>query len=200
MDDFGAEKVRHSNELLANQNSWDLIMKNITKLFVVLLGIIALSSMGCSGGKYPAVSGKITANGEPVANVLVVFTPVAVGDNHTPGPWSRGVSDENGIYSLKTRYDELGAVVGPHQVGFEWADIDFDAMSSLKRQRADAKGDAAQTADIKKKINDLRQEIKSRPKLDFLKVVAFEVPQNGTDSATFEIGKPSNSETQPESP
>ena len=178
----------------------DLTMKNIAKLFVVLLGVTSFTSMGCGGGKYPAVSGKVTANGEPVANVRVVFTPSASGDNHTPGPWSKGVSDENGIFSLKTRYGELGAVAGPHKVGFEWADIDFDSLSGLKRQLAEAKGDDARRADVKKMIGELKQKMKSRPKIDFLKVVAIDIPKEGTDSANFEIGKPSNTETQPESP
>ena len=33
-----------------------------------------------------------------------------------------------------TRYKESGAVAGPHKVGFEWADIEFDAMSGLKAE------------------------------------------------------------------
>jgi len=161
-------------------------MQKNTKLFVVLLAITSLTAMGC-GGKYPAVSGKITANGEPVANVRVVFTPVAVGGNYTPGPWSKGVTDENGIYTLKTRDNEQGAVAGPHKVGFEWDDIEFDSMGVLKDELAEAKGDAAKTAAAQKGIDDLKQKIQSRPKLDFNTVIEIEIPTEGTDSANFEL-------------
>ena len=200
-DDLVAKKSATVDGALSKSKLMvDLTMKNIAKLFVVLLGVTSFTTMGCGGGKYPAVSGKVTADGKPVANVRVVFTPTASGNNHTPGPWSKGVSDENGIYSLKTRYGESGAVAGPHKVGFEWNDIDFDSLSGLKRQLAEAKGDDARTADIKEMIGELKQKIKSRPKIDFLKVVAINIPKEGTDSANFEIGKPSNTETQPESP
>jgi hypothetical protein len=113
----------------------------------------------------------------------------AVGDNHTPGPYSKGVTDENGIFTLKTRYDEPGAVAGPHKVGFAWDDIEFDSMSTLKEELADSSGDAARTAAAQQGIDELKQKIQSRPKLDFRKVFGFEVPNEGTASADFELGE-----------
>lgn len=164
-------------------------MKNNTNLFVVLLAATSLTAIGCTGGKYEAVSGKVTANGEPVPNVRLVFTPKVVGDNHNPGPYSMGTTNEDGVFSLKTRNSEAGAVAGPHKVGFEWADVEFDTMSTLKEELSEVQGDAAKTAAIQKNIDDLTRKLKSRPKVDFRTVIEIEIPKGGTKSADFEIGK-----------
>jgi len=164
-------------------------MKDITKVFVTLLVATSLTAIGCGGGKYAAVSGKVTANGEPVPMVRLVFAPQVVGENHTPGPYSKGVTDENGNYTLTTRYDEPGAVPGPHKVGFEWADIEFDTMSTLQEQLAEVKGDAVKTAAVQKSIDEVKQKMQSRPKVNFGMVFEIEIPKEGTTSADFEIGK-----------
>ena len=171
-------------KLLANQK-----MKNNPKLFFILVAVTSLTAIGCSGGDYVSVSGKVTNNGDPVPNVRVVFTPDAVGENHVPGPYSSGETDENGTFTLRTRYDEAGAVVGPHRVGFEWADIDFDAMSGLKDELGMDEGDPTETAAIQKRIEELKQKLKSRPKVNLNEVIEFEVPKGGTETADFEIGK-----------
>ncbi|MFT5304207.1 MAG: hypothetical protein ACI87E_001671 [Mariniblastus sp.] len=164
-------------------------MKNKTNLMVVLLAAISLLAIGCAESKYEAVSGKVTANGEPVPNVRLVFTPMVVGENHNPGPYSMGLTNEDGIFKLKTRYDEPGAVAGPHKVGFEWADVDFDSMSTLNEELGEVQGDAAKMAAVQRSIDELKQKLESRPKVDFRTVIEIEIPQGGTDSADFEIGK-----------
>ena len=47
----------------------------------------------------------------------------------------------------------------------------------------------AKTAATQKNIDDLKQKLKSRPKVDFRTVIEFEIPKGGTNSADFEIGK-----------
>ena len=170
-------------------------MQNSTKLFIGLLSIVSLTAMGCGQGKHPTVSGKVTAAGEPVAGVRVTFAPKAVGDNHTPGPYSTGVTDESGVYTLTTRYGEPGAVIAPHQVSFEWAKMEFDAMMMLRKELANAKGDEAKTAEIKKQIEELSQLKKSLPKVNIHQVDSFTVSAEGTDSANFEIGKNNDSDS-----
>ena len=82
-------------------------MRNVNKPFALMIAVASVTVIGC-GQKHPAVSGKVTFNGEPVPMVQVVFTPSAVGDNHTPGPYSVGVTDASGNYTLKTRHKERG--------------------------------------------------------------------------------------------
>lgn len=117
--------------------------------------------------------------------------PKAVGNNHSPGPFSTGVTDENGVFTLTTRYKDPGAVVGPHQISFEWANMDFDAMGTLREDLANAKDDQAKTAEIKKEIDELKQRRKNLPKVNIHQVDQFTVPEAGTDAANFEIGRDS---------
>ena len=162
-------------------------MEKKSKQYAVLLTVGFLVAVGCDGGKYPTVSGTVTANGEPVAMVRVVFMPMAVGDNHTPGPWSKGVSDETGHYTLQTRYGDPGAVVGPHKVGFLWDDIDFDEMSDLRAESKSGQGAKAQAA--KTRLEKIKQKMASRPKLKAYENLTFEVSKEGATNADFEVGE-----------
>ena len=78
--------------------------------------------MGCGSSEYPTVSGKVTYDGQPLANIEVVFSPLSDSVD-TIAPYSTAVTDEAGVFSLKTRDGQLGAVVGQHRVGFAWSDI-----------------------------------------------------------------------------
>ena len=164
-------------------------MQNSTALFIGLISIISLTLSGCGADQYPAVSGTITAAGKPVPNIRVTFAPQAVGNNITPGPFSTGVTDETGVFKLTTRYQEPGAVAGPHQISFEWANMDFDAMSSLRQELREAKGDETKTAKLEAEIAALKQKRKSLPKVNIHKVDSYTVPADGTDGANFDIGK-----------
>ena len=166
-------------------------MRNINKLCSVMIVLASVTAIGCDG-KYPAVSGKVTSDGEPVPMVRVVFTPTAVGDNHIPGPYSVGVTDGGGNYTLKTRYKEQGAVAGPHKVGFEWADIEFDSMSGLKAELREGVADAARKAYLEKSIEEIKQKLSSRPKLRPNLIKTFDVPSEGTSSADFELAETSD--------
>ena len=158
-----------------------------SKRIAILITVGLLAAIGCDGGKYPTVSGTVTADGQPVAMVRVVFMPMAVGDNHTPGPWSKGVSDETGHYTLRTRYGEPGAVAGPHKVGFLWDDIDFDEISELRAESKSGQGVKAQSA--KTRLEEIKQKMASRPKLKEYENLTFEVSKEGAANADFDVGQ-----------
>src|SRR5437879_2260538 len=81
---------------------------------VLLLGPLLA---GCDGSKYTKVSGRVTLNGQPLANAAVVFSPVAVKDNDNPGPGSGAKTDADGRYTLLIAGNETkGAVLGKHKV------------------------------------------------------------------------------------
>lgn len=80
-----------------------------------LIAILAISGCSGSGDSIVPVSGTITVNGKPAANLLVQFNPVPRGMN---GPASRGFTDEAGHYTLQTTVGRFkkGAWIGEHRV------------------------------------------------------------------------------------
>ena len=82
--------------------------------------LILLLVLGCGKPDYQLapVSGRVTLDGDPIAEVHVMFEPLAVkGINPNPGPNSVAVTDADGRYRLETiDPKEEGAVVGRHRV------------------------------------------------------------------------------------
>lgn len=80
------------------------------------LGITVLVT-GCGGSSFATapVSGQVTVGGEPVANVLVTFTPI--GSDAELGPGSTGRTDASGRYTLElVGENRAGAQPGKHRV------------------------------------------------------------------------------------
>lgn len=73
--------------------------------------IFALMCAGCGEVKkdYAYVKGKVTLDGEPLANVRVEFQP-------EKGPPSYGATDESGAYQLRLSDSQQGAKVGRHTI------------------------------------------------------------------------------------
>jgi hypothetical protein len=85
------------------------------------LAALALFAAGCGGGKvsYAPVSGRVTMDGKPLANVHVQYQPMASEGNNNPGPGSYGATDADGRYTLKISSQQVqgdGAVIGKHRV------------------------------------------------------------------------------------
>lgn len=94
-------------------------VKSLSLVAAFGLGCLTL---GCSRGEYPVapVSGTVTVEGKPVANVTVQFQPVGQ-QGGDPGPGSVGITDAEGRYRLKLidlDRDLDGAVVGRHRARF----------------------------------------------------------------------------------
>ena len=156
------------------------------RAFVIMA--VALFCAGCGpNSDYPPISGKVTFDWAPLAKIRVVFNPVPVGNSAVAGPYSIGVTDEEGSFSLKTRDGESGAVGGAHKVGFSWSDIGVTTLSSLKKSLRDSKDSPEEVAKIKSMIAEVEQKLESRPKLKANLQAKFSVPQEGTDQAVFEL-------------
>ncbi len=86
-------------------------------LSVMLIGCVLVSGCGGPGYEVAPVSGRITLNGKPIAEIHVSFQPSQEG-NSEPGPGSFGKTDAEGRYSLQTVAEPPrdGAVVGSHVV------------------------------------------------------------------------------------
>jgi hypothetical protein len=92
-----------------------------------LVAVVALAA-GCSGQRVVPVSGRVTLNGQPLANVHVSFQPISSGSNHDAGSGSYAITDNDGRYTLKLVHgDTAGAVVGKHRVEITPRNTDDDA-------------------------------------------------------------------------
>ena len=166
-----------------------LTMTKNKRLFVVLIAVVSSTAIGCGGdAKYPEVSGIVTVGGEPTPKVRVMFIPQSVGDNHTPGPFSFGETDADGRFTMRTRRDEPGAVVGPHRVGFHYADLSQQDYMLL--------GTKPKNERRKKRLKEVEQILTSRPKIRKDPSQKFDVPSEGTTNANFEIGEVSAEDSE----
>jgi len=122
---------------------------------------------GCGSNKIAPVSGRITLNGNPLANASVTFAPIGGKDKPEPGPSSAGTTDSDGRYSLKLiGQDGRGAVIGKHKV------------------RIALNEELDTTNDQPVKLKQLPIHFNGQTKLD------FDVPSGGTDTANFDLKVP----------
>ena len=162
-------------------------MIKFTNLTIILFGIAILSFTGCGDSSIASVSGKVTVAGEPIEGIRLVFSPVAAEGEKDPGPWSSGLTNSAGEYTLESRYKDNGAVVGKHTVSFVYDDIgNINTYMELRRE-AKADGDQALLEEVEKNIADFQSRQKTRPKSSGDYTETFEVPSGGTNEANFDL-------------
>jgi hypothetical protein len=90
----------------------------------ILAGLIILTALACLGcgnsTDFPVAraGGILMHEGQPIANVMVQFSPVRTGDSAIVGARAFGITDADGRFVLAT-YDARrgdGAIVGKHDV------------------------------------------------------------------------------------
>lgn len=128
---------------------------------------IAILTVGCGDSRFVPVSGIVTLDGKPVADVVISFQPASEGADSDFNPGSSGTTDGEGRYELSTRGGN-GAVVGEHTVTLVYRDPDL-----LKQVPYDQETG-----------RELVREFKLPPRArdGSLKVT---VPQGGTEAADF---------------
>jgi len=142
---------------------------------------------GCgSGGTYVPVSGTVTLNDKPAANVRVVFSPKPTADSTNTGPPSWGVTDEAGRYELKTKGGDEGVVVGAHSISFKY--FDLENLKELKTMLGQAET-KAEFADARKRIAHVEKELGIRGEIPDSAGRVFEVPAGGKSDADFELAQ-----------
>lgn len=83
------------------------------RLQLVLFLLFSISAIGCGNSDRPSLanaSGKVTLDGQPVAQATVTFVPV---DGGRP---STAITDAQGQYTMNSFDDAQGAIVGDHNV------------------------------------------------------------------------------------
>jgi hypothetical protein len=84
----------------------------LRRMRILLLGSWVAISIGCTPSDEPSlgtVTGKVSMDGKPLANVWVGFAPAE-------GRASMAITDKEGHYKLNYLPDKPGAKVGPHKV------------------------------------------------------------------------------------
>jgi hypothetical protein len=123
---------------------------------------------GCGGSEFAIapVSGTVTQDGKPLADVVVTFQPIAETRAGSAGPGSFGVTDDQGRFTLTVAGSrQSGAVVGLHRV-----------MFSAKARERDSSDD---TVD--------RSSPTLFPPGYPSDSIEFEVPSQGTKEANFSL-------------
>jgi hypothetical protein len=76
-----------------------------------VLGLALVVGCGRDSGNLGRVSGKVTLDGQPLANATVIFSPKTAG-----GSQSLAITDGKGMYSLLQSTQQRGADPGEHAV------------------------------------------------------------------------------------
>jgi hypothetical protein len=125
-----------------------------------------LHAAGCGdSGNYAHVSGRITMNGQALANAAVVFSPIPAQGSSSAGQGSGGKTDADGRYTLMiTGTTTKGAVIGKHKVQVTLID---------DRDPAD---------DSPHKFKQLPRKYSGKDT-----VLEFDVPRGGSTAADFDL-------------
>jgi hypothetical protein len=89
------------------------MIRHLHCAFYMLIALWALPGCGDGGPRVVPVTGSVTRNGKPVANLFINFIPDA-------GRPSWGQSDEQGQFTLEYDRDRKGAEVGKHKVSVKF--------------------------------------------------------------------------------
>ncbi len=137
-------------------------------IIAALLAIVAFCP-GCGSSEHSLapVSGVITLDGAPLAQVGISFQPMGSQENPNPGPGSGGQTDATGRFELTTMQGDSGAVIGKHRVVI--------ASPRPPQDRANDSGFQPVFKDpIPARYNDNSE-------------LTYEVPADGTAGADFKL-------------
>jgi hypothetical protein len=138
--------------------------------YLVVVAVI----LGCSDSKpykTAAVSGRVTLDGNPLANARVTFQPVHTANaGALSGPESSGVTDSNGNYSLTTVFKDKGATVGRSRV----------MITTLKMERPANDPEEGKFKMVAPEKVPNKYSTEKAP-------LYYDVPAGGTNSANFEL-------------
>jgi hypothetical protein len=150
------------------------------KYAIFAASLLAPALAGCSDDPFQIapVSGRVTLNGEPLADARVSFQPIS--DGKDVGPDSSATTDAQGNYSLATHDGRRGATVGSHRV----------RISTLKLSADPSKDDAGYLIRMSRPDSVVVPE-KVPAKYSKEIPLTTTVPPGGTSTANFELsGEP----------
>ena len=119
--------------------------------------LMAFSLAGCGGvadqPDLASVSGKVTVGGQPLANAVVTFTPVAEGRP------SSGATDDQGEFELQYTANANGAMIGEHTVTIALVQPDDDDTPVDPKKLPPSAADGSLKKEVKAGSNDIAIEL-----------------------------------------
>jgi hypothetical protein len=106
------------------------MLKNSAKCLLLAFMAITAGCAGSTGPELGQVSGTVTIDGTPAADIKVKFNPVAGGRAST------GLTDSSGKYTLVYSPDSTGAVLGQHRVTIESETVPSDDNLDLSAPKS----------------------------------------------------------------
>ena len=138
-----------------------------------IMAALFVSLVGCNNSKFEfaKVEGRVLLDGSPVPEAKVVFMPTSQTSDGEAGPYSMGVTDAEGVFTLNSveKKPHAGAVVGPHKI-----------IVSTKRSHL-----APDSLDVE--IIDSPETIPPQYSHYKKTTLQFEVPSGGTDEANLDL-------------
>jgi hypothetical protein len=135
-----------------------------------ILAVLFVLPLGCSP-EFAPVKGKVTLNGQPLANAQVVFNRIPPEGSIESGPSAVGTTNEKGEYTLRVSSKQSGAPVGKHKVAITLMN------SEGGESDAPAPPGSGPRNVIPKKYNEETD-------------LSCDVPPSGNDHANFDLQSP----------
>jgi hypothetical protein len=153
-------------------------MTRLSSLVLITFAVLSIATLaGCGGPKYVPVSGVVKLNGQPCANAMVTFQPIATADNSSPGRGSAGKTDAEGRFKLVCDGTIDGALIGKHRVRI----MSEPQQTVAANTRGGGSSDETKPAAPVPPMNVIPVEWYGGEGKE------FEVPAKGTDQANFDI-------------
>jgi len=90
-------------------------MRRRVSPFVIVAG--ALFAAGCGQSNLARVKGRVTCNGQPVPNAVLMFSPMAKSpSDKESGKAAEGATDADGRFVASTYKSGDGALIGKHRI------------------------------------------------------------------------------------
>ncbi len=90
----------------------------LPRVFGLLLVVLSLQLVGCGGGNLAKVTGNVTANGQPVTEGTLLFSPVAGSAGSEGALPATAEIQSDGTFTVGTENPGDGAAVGKHRVSY----------------------------------------------------------------------------------
>lgn len=171
--------------------NFSAMRRSTIRFSFTLLALISICLIGCDRrsqfGMAP-VSGTVTIDGKPTADVVVIFSPVSNDTTSIVGPFSSGVTDEQGKFTLKSKRGHLGAVIGSHTVSCQHRAYNPEAVANLKQRIQAAQNRPNHSAE---NVADLKQQLKKAVNQEMIperySKINVSVGFSGLEDYTFEL-------------
>lgn len=158
-----------------------------SKFALAMFALVLVSFVGCDQGNpfgLVPVSGTVTIDGQPAANIVLVFTPVANDSTSIVGPFSSAVTDVEGKFALKSKQGNPGAVIGNHTVSIQYRSFNPEAIDNLTQQIQEARISGGDVAAAKAALKQAREQ-RSIP--ERYSRIALTVGKSGLSDHKFEL-------------